>query len=93
MSYCFAGTTAKVSFVLTGDKDETQPRFLADDKRPVLQTSNTDGFVMAVPKSLGKLTHLRLLIFNFTLKMYVNHIEITSDAMSHIHRVLNIIDL
>ncbi|VDI78620.1 Hypothetical predicted protein [Mytilus galloprovincialis] len=55
-----AGTTAKVSFILTGEKEETSPRFLADEKRPVLQASNIDGFVMAVPKSLGKLTHLRI---------------------------------
>lgn len=55
----FTGTTAKVSFILTGEKEETSPRFLADEKRPVLQASNIDGFVMAVPKSLGKLTHLR----------------------------------
>ncbi|XP_052071199.1 polycystin family receptor for egg jelly-like [Mytilus californianus] len=55
-----AGTTAKVSFILTGEKEETSPRFLADEKRPVLQSSNIDGFVMAVPKPLGKLTHLRI---------------------------------
>lgn len=54
-----SGTTAKVSFILTGDKGETPPRYLADEKRPVLQRANVDGFVMAVPKPLGTLTHLR----------------------------------
>lgn len=53
------GTTANVSFILTGEKSETLPRYLADSKRPVLQRSNCDGFIMATPKSLGKLTHLR----------------------------------
>ena len=58
------GTTANVSFILTGEKSETLPRYLADSKRPVLQRSNCDGFIMATPKSLGKLTHLR---YNITL--------------------------
>lgn len=60
--YCifiFLGTTANVSFILTGEKAETPPRYLADDKRPVLQRSNCDGFIMATPKSLGKFTHVR----------------------------------
>nr|XP_034310453.1 uncharacterized protein LOC105340501 isoform X2 [Crassostrea gigas] len=55
-----SGTTANVSFILTGEKAETPPRYLADDKRPVLQRSNCDGFIMATPKSLGKLTHVRI---------------------------------
>ncbi|XP_062611467.1 uncharacterized protein LOC134273293 [Saccostrea cucullata] len=55
-----SGTTANVSFILTGEKAETPPRYLADEKRPVLQRSNCDGFIMATPKSLGKLTHLRI---------------------------------
>lgn len=57
--FIFLGTTANVSFILTGEKAETPPRYLADDKRPVLQRSNCDGFIMATPKSLGKLTHVR----------------------------------
>lgn len=62
VTYCmfyYIGTTSNVSFILTGEKAETPPRYLADDKRPVLQRSNCDGFIMATPKSLGKLTHVR----------------------------------
>ncbi|XP_055995228.1 uncharacterized protein LOC125649388 [Ostrea edulis] len=55
-----SGTSANISFILTGEKSETTPRYLADNKRPVLQRSNCDGFIMATPKTLGKLTHLRI---------------------------------
>lgn len=55
----FAGTSAKVSFILTGDQDETAPRMVEDPKRPILERSNADTFIMAVPQPLGTLTHLR----------------------------------
>lgn len=55
-----AGTTAKVSMILAGDKDETPPRLIYDDKRPVLQRGGVDSFVMAVPSSLGSLSHIRV---------------------------------
>ncbi|KAK3095491.1 hypothetical protein FSP39_015311 [Pinctada imbricata] len=64
-----AGTTAKISFILTGDQQETPPRYLADEKRPVMQRSNCDGFVMAVPKCLGKLTHLRQVLVDHLLSV------------------------
>lgn len=54
-----AGTTAKVSFIITGDQDETSPRVVEDDKRPILARGGVDSFVMAVPRPLGNLTHLR----------------------------------
>lgn len=56
--YC-AGTTAKVSFIVTGDQDETLPRVVEDEKRPILQRNSIDSFIMAVPRPLGTLTHLR----------------------------------
>lgn len=55
-----AGTTAKVSAIFSGEEDETQPRLIYDDKRPVLQSGGVDGFVMATPRCLGALSHIRI---------------------------------
>ena len=44
---------------MSGEEAETESRLLWDDQRPVLQKSSTDSFVMAVPRTLGQLTHLR----------------------------------
>ena len=44
---------------MSGEEAETESRLLWDDQRPVLQKSSTDSFVMAVPRPLGQLTHLR----------------------------------
>lgn len=55
-----SGTTAKVSVVFSGEEDETQPRLMFDDKRDVLQSGGVDSFVMAVPRSLGSLSHVRV---------------------------------
>ena len=45
--------------ILTGDHDETEPRIILDEKRPSLKRAGVDSFIMAVPMSLGALTHLR----------------------------------
>ncbi|XP_013422214.1 uncharacterized protein LOC106182109 [Lingula anatina] len=55
-----AGTTAHVSIILSGDKDETEPRVLADDKRPICQRGGIDSFLLTTTQSLGKLSHLRI---------------------------------
>ena len=55
-----ASTTAKVSMIFSGDEDETTPRLIYDDKRPVLQSGGVDSFVMAVPRSLGNMSHVRV---------------------------------
>lgn len=55
-----SGTTAKVSMVFSGEEDETQPRLIFDDKRPVLQSGGVDSFVMAAPRCLGPLSHIRV---------------------------------
>jgi len=55
----FPGTTAKVSFILSGDKDETAPRMIEDTQRQILRRGGVDTFIMAVPQALGNLTHLR----------------------------------
>lgn len=55
-----AGTTAKISMVFSGEEDETQPRLMFDDKREVMYSGGVDGFVMATPRSLGSLSHIRV---------------------------------
>ena len=56
-----SGTSAKVSFILSGEHEETEPRLMWDEKRPVLQRNGVDSFVLAVSAPLGPLTHLRLM--------------------------------
>ena len=53
------GTTAKVSMIFSGDEDETPPRLIFDDKKPVLQRGGIDSFIMAVPLPLGSLNVVR----------------------------------
>ena len=53
------GTTARVFFILSGENYDAGPRLLQDDQRKVLQRGATDAFILAVPRSLGTLTHLR----------------------------------
>jgi len=55
-----SSTTAKVSMIFSGEEDETPPRLIFDDKRPVLQSGGVDGFIMATPRSLGSLSHIRV---------------------------------
>ncbi|CAL1292788.1 unnamed protein product [Larinioides sclopetarius] len=55
-----AGTKSNVFFIASGEEDETEVRHLADDKRPILQKSSVDVFVMSVPRSLGQLNYLRI---------------------------------
>lgn len=55
-----SSTTAKVSMVFSGEEDETPPRLIFDDKRDVLQKGGVDGFVMATPRSLGQMSHVRV---------------------------------
>jgi hypothetical protein len=52
-----------VSFIITGDLDETAARAVEDDQRIILGRSSVDSFVMAVPRPLGNLTHLRYYIY------------------------------
>ena len=53
------GTTAKVSMIFSGDEDETPPRLIFDDKKPVLERGGIDSFIMAVPRNLGSLNMCR----------------------------------
>lgn len=53
-------TDSKVSFILSGDDDETDVRSLTDPVRKVFRRGAQDIFVMAVPRKLGRLTYLRI---------------------------------
>ncbi|CAM4771183.1 unnamed protein product [Rotaria magnacalcarata] len=55
-----SGTSSKVHFIISGDDDETGVRTLEDPKRKVLQRGGIDSFIMAVPKSLGRLNYMRI---------------------------------
>ncbi|XP_072028186.1 polycystin-1-like protein 2 [Amphiura filiformis] len=55
-----SGTKSKVSFILSGDEDETDPRTFEDDKRPILERGTADRFLLAVPRSLGVLNYMRI---------------------------------
>lgn len=45
--------------IFAGFEEETPPRLIYDDKRPVLQTGGIDSFLMTVPRCLGPLNHVR----------------------------------
>ncbi|XP_070579639.1 polycystin-1-related protein-like [Ptychodera flava] len=55
-----SATSAKVSIIVTGERGETEPRILVDEKRKIFERGGVDSFVMAVPRSLGNLVHVRL---------------------------------
>ncbi|XP_071965638.1 polycystin-1-like protein 2 [Antedon mediterranea] len=55
-----SSTTANVSFILQGEKGETGIRIIKDKKRPILQRSGIDSFLMTVQQTLGTLVHLRI---------------------------------
>lgn len=54
------GTDSKVSFILSGEEDETAVRTLEDEKRRIMRRGAKDVFVMAVPQRLGRLNYLRV---------------------------------
>ena len=64
-----AGTSAKVHMVISGEKGETEPRLIYDDKRAVLKRSGVDVFLMSVPRPLGPLTHLRYINIILDMKL------------------------
>ncbi|CAF4044663.1 unnamed protein product, partial [Rotaria sp. Silwood2] len=55
-----AGTSSKVHFVISGDDEETGVRTFEDPHRQILQRGSIDSFILAVPKSLGRLNFMRL---------------------------------
>ncbi|XP_043202140.1 polycystic kidney disease protein 1-like 2 [Amphibalanus amphitrite] len=55
-----AATDSVVSMVLVGDKDETCPRTFGKPKRKFFRKGGQDAFVMACPRPLGDLLHLRV---------------------------------
>ena len=55
-----AGTDSKVQFVSSGEDEETGVRTLEDPFRPAFRRGDTNSFVMAVPKKLGRLNYIRI---------------------------------
>ncbi|XP_033117714.1 uncharacterized protein LOC117117519, partial [Anneissia japonica] len=55
-----SSTTANVSFILQGENGETGIRVVKDKKRKLFERGGIDSFLMAVPKSLGTMVHLRI---------------------------------
>ena len=49
-----------MSLILTGDAEESRPRLLDDPARNVFQVGGIDTFVLAAPRSLGNLQHIRV---------------------------------
>lgn len=45
-----AGTDSNVFIILSGERDETEIRQLADDKRPIMRRAMTNRFLLAVPR-------------------------------------------
>ncbi|XP_077979555.1 polycystin family receptor for egg jelly-like [Glandiceps talaboti] len=54
------GTNSKVSFILSGEDDETDVRIISDEKRKILQRGAVDSFLMAVSRPLGTLNYMRI---------------------------------
>ncbi|KAJ8037623.1 Polycystic kidney disease protein 1-like 2 [Holothuria leucospilota] len=55
-----AGTDSKVSFIISGDQDETEIRTFEDEKRPILRRGGIDRFLMSVERPLGTLNYMRI---------------------------------
>ncbi|GFN94978.1 polycystic kidney disease protein 1-like 2 [Plakobranchus ocellatus] len=49
-----AGTDSNVYFILSGEEDETEERMFSDKKRPIFKKGMTNGFLMAVPRQVGR---------------------------------------
>ncbi|KAK3877407.1 hypothetical protein Pcinc_017874, partial [Petrolisthes cinctipes] len=59
-NYKWAQTDSNVQFILSGDREETDIRTLADESRKTFRKDSVDDFVMAVPRPLGPLQFLRI---------------------------------
>ena len=55
-----AATDSKIQFILSGEEEETGVRTLEDPFRPAFRRGDTNSFVMAVPKKLGRLNYIRI---------------------------------
>ncbi|XP_030841939.1 polycystic kidney disease protein 1-like 2 [Strongylocentrotus purpuratus] len=54
------GTDSKVSFIMSGENEETSVRDFEDDKRKIFRRGASDRFLMAVPGPLGTLNYMRI---------------------------------
>ncbi|KAG1677778.1 Polycystic kidney disease protein 1-like 2 [Nymphon striatum] len=53
-------TDSKISFVLSGDIDDTGVRSLVDKERPIFRRSSIDSFILSTPRPLGLLKYFRI---------------------------------
>ncbi|XP_076049441.1 polycystin-1-like protein 2 [Oratosquilla oratoria] len=67
-----ASCKSNIQFILSGDREETVVRNLADNKRTAFHRNGIDSFVMAVPRTLGTLEHLRIWHDNTGPDMYAS---------------------
>ncbi len=73
-----AGTTARVVFKMSGDKDETYPVRLRDRHRPCFERQQENVFVVSFPEGVGDLTYVQIWHDNsgnaegwFTISMFL----------------------
>ncbi|XP_076050283.1 polycystin-1-like protein 2 [Oratosquilla oratoria] len=67
-----ASCKSNIQFILSGDREETVVRNLADNKRTAFHRNGIDSFVVAVPRTLGTLEHLRIWHDNTGPDMYAS---------------------
>jgi hypothetical protein len=58
--FFFFSSFRQVSFLLADDDDGTTIRTFVDPHRPTFQRAGIDAFVMSVPKTLARLSYLRI---------------------------------
>jgi len=69
--------------IFAGLDEETAPRLIFDDKRPVLQSGGIDSFLMSVPRHLGPLNHIR-----YTHHILVKKILFYMLGLRKIHKIV-----
>ncbi|XP_066268537.1 polycystin-1-like protein 2 [Branchiostoma lanceolatum] len=56
----FAGTTAKVAIVVTGEDGQSEPHLLTDPTRRVFETAGVDTFLLTTAQSMGPLSSVHV---------------------------------
>ncbi|XP_035660150.1 polycystic kidney disease protein 1-like 2 [Branchiostoma floridae] len=56
----FAGTTAKVAIVVTGEDGQSEPHLLTDPTRRVFETAGVDSFLLTTAQSMGPLSSVHV---------------------------------
>ncbi|KAI8505767.1 hypothetical protein Bbelb_161200 [Branchiostoma belcheri] len=56
----FAGTTAKVAIIVTGEDGQSEPHLLTDPERRVFETAGVDSFLITTAQSMGPLSSVHV---------------------------------